>query len=127
MKLRDGDDVTLLAYGVMVSRALAAADLLAARGVSARVLNVSSIVPLDEAAVLSAASETGRLVTVEEALVTGGLGGAVAELVVRHRPVPMRILGIPHFAPTGSASFLLEHFGLTADGIATAALELVGA
>ena len=126
VQLRAGDDVSLLACGVMVSRALAAADLLAGQGIAARVLNMSSIVPLDEATVLRAAVETGRLVTVEEASVRGGLGGAVAELLAQHRPVPMRILGVPHFAPTGSAGFLLDHFGLNAEGIAHAALDLLG-
>jgi transketolase len=126
VQLRAGDDVSLLACGVMVSRALAAADVLAARGVAARVVNMASIVPLDEAAVLRAAEETGRLVTVEEASMRGGLGGAVAELLAQRRPVPMRILGVPHFAPTGSAAFLLDHFGLNAEGIARAALDLIG-
>ncbi len=123
--LRDGDDVTLIATGVLVSRALDAADQLARQGVSARVLNMMTIAPLDEAAVLSAARETRGIVTAEEAIVTGGLGSAVAETVVRHHPTRMRILGVPHFAPTGSAAFLLDHFGLNADGLAAAALELM--
>lgn len=126
MTLRDGGDVTLIATGVLVSRALEAADLLAGRGVQARVLNMATLAPLDEAAVVAAAADTGRIVTAEEAITTGGLGAAVAELVVRHKPVPMRILGVPGFAPTGSAGFLLDHFGLNAEGIAHAALELVG-
>ena len=123
--LRDGHDVTLIATGVLVSRALDAADKLAGQGVSARVLNMMTIAPLDEAAVLSAARETRGIVTAEEAIVTGGLGSAVAETVVRHHPTRMRILGVPHFAPTGSAAFLLDHFGLNADGLAAAALELM--
>jgi transketolase len=125
VQLRDGTDLTILACGVMVSRALEAAARLAADSITARVLNLASIVPLDEAAVLRAAVETGRIVTVEEASVRGGLGGAVAEFLAQHRPVPMRILGVPHFAPTGSAGFLLDHFGLNADGIARAARALV--
>lgn len=124
--LRQGGDVTLVATGVMVSRALEAADRLAAEGIQARVLNMATVAPLDEAAVLAAAAETGRIVTVEEAIATGGLGAAVAAVVVRHKPVPMRILGVPGFAPTGSAGFLLDHFGLNAEGIARAARELVG-
>jgi transketolase len=123
--LREGSDVTVIAYGTMVSRALDAAALLASKDVSARVLNMTTIQPLDEASVIAAATETGRIVTVEEGIIHGGLGSAVAECVVRHRPVPMRILGVPHFAPTGSASFLLDHFGLNAEGIAKAALELL--
>jgi sugar (pentulose or hexulose) kinase len=73
---------------------------------------------------VQAARETRGIVTAEEAIVTGGLGAAVASLVAQHEPTPMRILGISGFAPTGSASFLLDHFGLTADGIAAAAHEL---
>jgi transketolase len=125
-QLRDGRDVTLIANGTMVSRALEAADMLATRDVQARVLNMSTVRPLDKEAVLAAA-ETGGIVTVEEHTVFGGLGSAVAEVVVTNRPVPMRIVGVPGvFAPTGSATWLLEHFGLTAQGIVDAALELVG-
>jgi transketolase len=125
--LREGRDVTLIANGVLVARALEAAGILAASGVQARVLNMSTVRPLDREAVIAAATETGAIVTAEEHTVYGGLGGAVAEVVVQNKPVPMRILGVPGvFAPTGSAQFLLEHFGLTARGIADAALELVG-
>jgi transketolase len=126
LRLREGGDVTIIACGTMVSRALAAADRLAGQGVAARVLNMTTIQPLDEAAVIAAAAETGRIVTAEEAIIHGGLGSAVAECVVQNRPVPMRILGVPHLAPTGSTSFLLDHFGLDAEGIARAALALVG-
>ena len=125
-RLRDGDDVTLIANGVLVSRALQAAERLAAQGVEARVLNMATVRPLDREAVLAAAAETGRIVTVEEHTVHGGLGSAVAEVVVEHRPVPMRILGVPGvFAPTGSEEWLLDHFGLNAQGIYDAAMELV--
>jgi transketolase len=127
-RLREGGDVTLIANGVLVSRALEAAELLAAEGVEARVLNMSTVRPLDTAAVLAAAADTGRIVTVEEHTIFGGLGGAIAEVVVAHQPVPMRILGVPGvFAPTGSTEWLLQHFGLTAQGIRDAALELVRA
>lgn len=126
VRLRDGGDVTIIACGTMVSRALAAADLLRSRGLVARVLNMTTIQPLDEAAVIAAATETGRIVTAEEAIIHGGLGSAVAECVVQHKPVPVRILGVPHLAPTGSTNFLLEHFGLNAEGIARAALDLAG-
>ena len=123
--LRSGRDVTLIAIGTMVSRALDAAKLLSAHGIEARVINAASVKPLDVAAVLAAARETGRIVTVEEGIVHGGLGSAVAEVVVQNHPVPMRILGVPGFAPTGTTQFLLEHFGLTASGIAAAAQALV--
>ena len=122
--LREGNDITLIAIGTLVSRALQAAELLAAQGVHARVINMASVKPLDNETVLRAARETRAIVTAEEAIVTGGLGGAVAELVSQHHPVPMRILGVPDLAPTGSAEFLLEHFGLTAQGIAREALAL---
>lgn len=125
--LVDGDDVTIVATGTLVSRAVEAAERLRAAGIAARVLNMATVKPLDEAAVLAAARETGGIVTAEEATVHGGLGGAVAEFVVQHAPVPMRLLGVPGvFAPTGDTAFLLEHFGLTADAIAAAARELVG-
>lgn len=127
-QLRSGRDVTLIANGVLVSRALQAAEALATRGIQARVLNMSTVRPLDEAAVLRAAEETGAIVTAEEHTIYGGLGSAVAEVVVKEHPVPMRILGVPGvFAPTGSATWLLEHFGLTAQGIVDAALELTAA
>ena len=125
--LRDGSDVTLIANGVMVARALAAAELLAADGVRARVLNMATVRPLDRDAIVAAARETGAIVTAEEHTVFGGLGSAVAEVVVQTVPVPMRILGVPGvFAPTGGAEWLLEHFGLTAEGIRGAALEVKG-
>lgn len=124
--LREGSDITLIATGLLVSRALEAADMLAARGIRARVLNMSTIRPLDRAAIVAAATETSGIVTAEEHTVFGGLGSAVAEVVVTTNPVPMRILGIPGvFAPTGSASWLLQYFRLTAQGIFDAALELI--
>jgi transketolase len=127
LRLREGRDVTLIANGVMVPRALEAADLLAADGIEARVLDMATVKPIDREAIVDAARATGALVTAEEHTVHGGLGGAVAEIVVQEHPVPMRILGIPGvFAPTGSGAFLLEHFGLTAAGIRDAASELVG-
>ncbi len=125
-KLRDGGDVSLFSCGTMVSRAMEAAARLDEEGVSARVINMSTVKPLDREAVLSAAAETSAIVTVEEHSIYGGLGSAVAETVVATRPVPMRILGVPGvFAPTGSTSWLLEHFGLTAEGICAAARELL--
>ena len=123
--LRQGDDVTIIANGTMVCRALDAADLLLQDGISAGVLNMATLRPLDLAAIRTAA-ERGPIVTVEEHTVYGGLGGAVAEAVVTTRPVPMRILGVPGvFAPTGSAAWLCEHFGLTAEGIRAAARDLL--
>ncbi len=125
-QLRAGNDVTLIAAGTMVCRALEAADLLAREGVSPRVLNMATIRPIDREAICAAARETAGIVTVEEHTIFGGLGSAVAEVVVTTHPVPMRILGFPGvFAPTGSATWLFAHFGLTPQGICEAALELM--
>jgi transketolase len=123
-RLRDGNDVTIIANGVMVSRALEAAEALQAGGIGARVLNMATVSELDNDEILGAADETGAIVTVEEHVVRGGLGGAVAELVSTECPVRMKILGLPGFAPTGSAEWLLDHFELNASGIARAASEL---
>jgi transketolase len=99
--LRKGADASLVATGAMVSRALAAADTLAEQGLNARVINVSTVKPLDEATIIVAARETGAIVTIEEAAIEGGLG-----------------------ASTGTAAFLFDHFGLNRDRIVAAALEL---
>lgn len=124
--LREGSDVTLIANGVLAACAMDAARALANHGISARVLNMSTIKPLDREAILDAARTTRGLVTAEEAFASGGLGSAVAEVVAQAHPAPMRILGVPDtFAPTGTAEFLLEYFGLTAGGIERAALELL--
>lgn len=89
---------------------------------------MATLAPLDHDAIVDAARMTGAIVTVEEHTTRGGLGGAVAEVVVSEHPVPMRLLGVPGvFAPTGSTEFLLEHFGLTADGIRSAVVDLVEA
>ena len=125
--LREGDDVTLIANGVLVSRALEAAELLASEGFDARVLDMATASPIDREAIVAAARETRGIVTAEEHIVRGGLGGAVAEVVVTEHPVPMRLLGFPGFAPTGSIDFLLEWAGLTAEGMARAAREIVSA
>jgi transketolase len=127
--LRDGEDVAIIANGVMVCRALRAAAMLDTKGISVRVVNMATIQPLDREAVLECAAKTRGIVTVEEHSVRGGLGGAVAEVVVTApHPVPMRILGIPGvFAPTGSPEFLLDYFGLNAAGICEAAENLAAA
>lgn len=122
--LRDGTDVTLVATGTVVAPTLHAAELLAHEGVQARVLAMPTVAPVDRAAITAAARETGGIVTVEEAYVAG-LGGAVAEVVVEECPVPMRRIGLRGFAPTGSTDWLFERAGLTPDGIATAAREVI--
>jgi transketolase len=124
-RLRAGSDVTIIANGIMTCRALEAADLLEAHGVHAGVLNMSSLRPLDREAVVAAA-HGGPIVTAEEHTIYGGLGGAVAEVVVGSHPVRMRMIGVPgEFAPTGSVPFLLEHFGMTPRHICNAALEVL--
>ncbi|HTN60484.1 MAG TPA: transketolase C-terminal domain-containing protein [Devosia sp.] len=122
--LVEGDAAAIISNGTMVHRAIAAAKLLAAEGIFVRVVNMATINPLDEAAILAAA-ETGAIVTVEEHSVRGGLGGAVAEVVTANTPVPMRIMGFPGFVPTGSAAWLMDHFGLTASGIADAVRQTI--
>lgn len=125
--LRQGNDVTLVAIGTMVSRALAAAEQLVGDGINARVINAASVQPIDEQTILAAARETRGVVTIEEAMVRGGLGSAVAELLSQRHPTPMRIMGFTDFAPTGNASFLFSYFGLTPADIAKTAGELVRA
>jgi len=123
---RSGTDVTLVGTGTTVSVCLNAATELAAHGISARVLNAAYLAPFDAATISAAAAETRAIVTVEEANTAGGLGAAVAHVVVtgpRAGRVPMRILGLTGFAPTGNAAFLMEHFGLTAPHVVAAAKE----
>lgn len=120
--LRDGDDLTLIANGVLSHRALSAAEVLAAQGIESRVLNMATVRPIDREAIEAAARETGAILSCEEHSVHGGLGSAIAEVVVDSCPVPMKILGVPGiFAPTGSANFLLDEFGMSPEGIAEAA------
>lgn len=124
--LRDGDAVTLIANGTLTHRAMKAAAILAGRGIEARVLNMATVRPIDVDSIVAAARDTGAILTAEEHSVYGGLGSAVAEVVVAEAPVPMKILGVPGiFAPTGSAEFLLDEFGMTPDAMANAAEELL--
>ena len=124
--LREGSDVTLIANGTLTHRIARAAEILAERGIKARVLNMATVRPIDETAIIAAANETGAIVTAEEHSIFGGLGSAVAEVVVDHAPVPMKRLGVPGiFAPTGSAEFLLDEFGMAPTAIADAAAALI--
>lgn len=126
--LTDGSDVTIMACGIMTQQALQAAKMLAEEGISARVINMSSIKPIDEAAIVKAAKETGAIVTCEEHTVMGGLGSAVAEVVVRHCPVPMAMVGTEDvFGQSGKASEVLKVYGLTPEHIALEAKKLVEA
>ena len=127
-RLREGTDVTLIGAGTMVSRVLEAAEILAEEGITSRVLNAAYIAPLDVKAIIAAARETKAIVTAEEANVAGGLGAAVASVVSqldREARVPIRILGLTEFAPTGSTDFLLDYFGLTGTHIVAAAKEVI--
>lgn len=124
--LREGSDVTLIANGTLTHRMMKAAEILAERGFQARVLNMATVRPIDEAAIIAAANETGAIVTAEEHSIFGGLGSAVAEVVVDNAPVPMKRLGVPGiYAPTGSAEFLLDEFGMAPIAIADAAGALL--
>ena len=118
--VRKGGDLTIIACGTTVHLAAAASDALKATGIAARVLNFSTINPLDEDA-LHAAAATGAIVTVEEASVRGGLGGAVAEFTASHQPVPVERVGFPGFLPTGPVDWLFREFGLSPEGIVSAA------
>ncbi len=122
--LRDGADVTLAATGLMVQRALAAAEMLAAKGVSARVLDFHTIKPLDTEAVLAAARETGCIVTSEEHSVIGGLGSAVASVCAENCPVPVVCHGVmDEFGRSGKALEVLEAYGLTAEVMVEKAMQ----
>ncbi len=124
---REGSDVTLIATGTLTYHALVAAEILKNDGVSAEVIHVPTVKPLDERTLLASIKKTGLVVTAEEGQIAGGLGGAVAELVTEKYPVLMRRIGIKdHFGESGEPDELFEHFGLTATHIALAAHELVG-
>ena len=116
--LRQGSDVTIIAVGLMVQEAVKAAGVLAAEGISARVIDMHTVKPLDEALVLQAAKETGAIVTTEEHSVVGGLGSAVAEYLSSVYPVPVVRHGVNDvFGRSGKANEVLEAYGLTAAGI----------
>ena len=126
--LADGSDVTIMACGIMTQQALQAAKMLAEEGISARVINMSSIKPIDEEAIVKSAKEKGAIVTCEEHTVMGGLGSAVAEVVVRKCPVPMAMVGTEDvFGQSGKASEVLKVYGLTPEHIALEAKKLVEA
>jgi transketolase len=126
--VREGRDVTIISTGVQTTRALEAADILAAEGVSAHLLHVPTVKPLDEQAVADAAARTGAVVTAEDHTIIGGLGGAVAEVLGERRPTAMRRVGLRDtFGESGPNEALLEKYGLTAGHVAAAARELLKA
>ncbi|MBQ7726606.1 MAG: transketolase family protein [Clostridia bacterium] len=126
VELRSGSDVTIIATGLMVNEALEAHDLLKAEGISARVINMHTIKPLDREIVLKAARETGAIVTAEEHSVIGGLGSAVCETVCEEYPVPVVKLGVQDvFGHSGPAVKLLDEFGLRAVDVAGKAKKAI--
>ena len=124
--LRDGSDVTIIAVGLMVQESLKAAELLAAEGISARVVNMPTIKPLDEELVLACARDTGAIVTCEEHSVIGGLGSAVCECLSENLPTPVVRHGVQDvFGVSGKAQAVLDYFELNPEGIAAAAKKAI--
>ncbi|HEX6989206.1 MAG TPA: transketolase family protein, partial [Bacillota bacterium] len=124
--LRDGDDLTLFACGLMVAQACQAAEILEAEGISAEVVNVSTIKPIDVETITACAARTGRALTVEEHQIRGGLGSAVCEVLAEHHPVPVRRMGVDdQWGQSGEAYALIEHYGLTPRRIAAEARALL--
>jgi len=124
--MRGGWDATVIACGIMVARALQAADTLAREGIECRVVNMSTLKPIDEEAILKAAAETGAIVTAEEHIEHGGLGSLVSQVVVKRHPVPMSFLAIKdYYSTSGKPEQLLQMHGLTAEGIAQEVRSLV--
>jgi transketolase len=124
--LRDGDDVTIIACGVMVHESLLAHEKLLRKGIKARVINLHTPKPIDKKTIVKAARETGAVVTAEEHLLNCGMGSAVSEVLVRECPVPVRMIGIDDsFGESGETEELLEKFGLTASNVTRAAEEAI--
>ena len=124
--LREGKDVTIIATGLPVNNCLQAAEKLAAEGIDAKVINIHTIKPLDEDLVVAAAKECGKVVTVEEHSVIGGLGSAVCETLSRKAPTPVKTIGVQDcFGESGPAVALLEKYGLNAEGIYASVKEFV--
>lgn len=124
--LREGSDISIMACGVEVAQALVAADVLAAEGISVEVVDVMSVKPLDEETIIASAAKAGRVLTVEEHSIYGGMGSAVAELLGEKHPVPVTRLGMTTFGQSGDAAELLAHYGLDAAGIAARVREVLG-
>ena len=123
--LKDGKDVTIIATGLMVEKALSAAEMLQNDGISARVINIHTIKPIDKDIIIKASKETGAIVTVEEHSIYGGLGSAVAEVVCENAPCPVKIIGTEKFGISGKPAELFELYGLTAENIAKNAKEML--
>src|SRR5205823_4793578 len=127
IQVAEGRDVTIIAGGLLVAQALLAADTLDAEGVSARVVDMHTVKPLDREAIARAAGETRAIVVAEEHLVDGGLGVKVAQVVAETHPCPMEFVGIQdRYAESGAPEEMLEKYGLVARDIAAAARKAVG-
>lgn len=127
IRLMEGSDITLIATGLMVNEAMEASKTLAEQGISARVINIHTIKPIDRDIIVNAAKETGKIITVEEHSVIGGLGSAVSEVVTETVPVPVVKIGVQDvFGHSGPAVALLKEFGLCADNIVKTAKQLLG-
>jgi transketolase len=121
VRLRDGKAATIIATGIMVERALLAADVLKEKGIEVRVVNMHTIKPIDAAEIIDAAKETGAIVTAEEHTMMGGLSSAVSEVVVRNNPIPMEFIAIQdRFGQSGSPAELLQEYGLNPEHIVAA-------
>jgi transketolase len=124
--VKDGQDLTIIATGYMLHKAIEAAEKLAEEGVSARVINIHTIKPIDRELIIKAAKETGGIITAEEHNIIGGLGSAVAEVLVQNYPVPVKMVGMcDTYGKSGKPDLLVEHFGLTTDNIVNKARELM--
>jgi len=124
--LKDGKDVTIIATGIMVAKALEAREFLEKEGISARVINISTIKPIDKDIIIKAAKETKGIVTAEEHSIIGGLGSAVAEVVVENCPVKVERIGVNDtFGESGTGEALLEKYGLTAENICEKAKKII--
>jgi transketolase len=125
--MEDGDDVTIIATGTLLSKAVVAAKVLQGKGIRPRLINMHTIKPLDRELVLKAAAETGRIVTVEEGYLAGGLGGSIAELLAAELPTRMKMLGVnDRYADTGPYEPLLSHLGLQGEQIAETVEKFIG-
>lgn len=124
--LRDGDDITLIANGIMVAEALKAAEMLARDGISAAVIDMFTLKPIDKEIIQQYAAKTGKIITCENHSIHNGLGSAVAEVLVEHTPVPMRRVGVKErYGQVGTQDFLQQEYGLTAEHILEAAKQLL--
>lgn len=127
VQLKDGSDISIIATGLMVNEALEASKALAEQGINARVINIHTIKPIDRDIIVKAAKETGKIITVEEHSVIGGLGSAVSEVVTETVPVPVIKIGVQDvFGHSGPAAALLKEFGLSADNIVKVTKQVLG-